>query len=74
MANPEDGKKKAHHHLLLLLAECVIRWVRLRIYQQVPWSAFMARLRELWTLTASWFSALIRSLLPREARMLPANP
>ncbi len=30
-----------------------IRWVRSRIYQQVPWSASMARLRELWMLTTS---------------------
>ena len=29
-----------------------IRWVRVRIYQQVPWSESMARLRELWTLPA----------------------
>ena len=29
-----------------------IRWVRVRIYQRVPWSESMARLRELWTLPA----------------------
>jgi hypothetical protein len=29
-----------------------IRWVRVRIYQRVPWSESVARLRELWTLTA----------------------
>lgn len=27
-----------------------IRWVRVRIYQRVPWSESVARLRELWTL------------------------
>ena len=29
-----------------------IRWVRVRIYQRVPWSESVARLRELWTLPA----------------------
>ena len=29
-----------------------IRWVRVRIYQRVPWSESKARLRELWTLPA----------------------
>jgi hypothetical protein len=29
-----------------------IRWVRVRIYQHVPWSESVARLRELWTLPA----------------------
>ena len=29
-----------------------IRWVRVRIYQRVPWSESMARLRVLWTLPA----------------------
>ena len=33
-----------------------IRWVRVRIYQRVPWSESMARLRELWTLPA-WESS-----------------
>ncbi len=27
-----------------------IRWVRVRIYQRVPWSESVARLRQLWTL------------------------
>lgn len=27
-----------------------IRWVRVRIYQRVPWSESVARLRELWGL------------------------
>ena len=27
-----------------------IRWVRVRIYQRVPWGESLARLRELWTL------------------------
>ena len=29
-----------------------IRWVRVRIYQRVPWSESVARLRDLWTLPA----------------------
>ena len=29
-----------------------IRWVRVRLYQEAPWSEAMARLRELWTLPA----------------------
>jgi hypothetical protein len=29
-----------------------VRWVRVRIYQRVPWSESVARLRELWTLPA----------------------
>ena len=33
-------------------AQRFIRWVRVRIYQRVPWSESVARLRELWTLPA----------------------
>jgi len=29
-----------------------IRWVRVRLYLDAPWSESMARLRELWTLPA----------------------
>jgi hypothetical protein len=29
-----------------------IRWVRVRLYQDVPWSESVARLREIWTLPA----------------------
>ncbi len=29
-----------------------IRWVRVRLYQEAPWSEAMGRLRELWTLPA----------------------
>ena len=29
-----------------------IRWVRVRLYQNVPWSESVARLREIWTLPA----------------------
>ncbi len=29
-----------------------IRWVRVRLYQEAPWSEAVARLREIWTLPA----------------------